>query len=93
MEKKTPSIRQICSANICLTVHQILSDEPFDPYKDNPFTTICESWQNELAIPSVVNVDEGILNIASDFKFPHYEICSEELDHITNGSPDARKNP
>ncbi len=41
-------------------------------------------------IPTIVDVDSGVLSIASDFKFPHYDICSEELDHIANGSPIAR---
>ena len=46
---------------------------------------------NELNIPGVVDVDGGVLSIASNFKFPHYDICSDELDHIANGSPDAKK--
>ena len=66
-------------------------DEPFDSSKNNPFVHYLRKLANEPTIRSVVNVDEGILNIASDFKFPHYEICSEELDHITNGSPDAKR--
>ena len=68
-----------------------LPDEPFDPDKDNPFVHYLRKLANKPTIRNVVNVDEGILNIASDFKFPHYEICSEELDHITNGSPDAKR--
>ena len=68
-----------------------LPDEPFDPDKDNPFAHYLRKLANEPTIRSVVNVDEGVLNIASDFKFPHYEICREELDHITNGSHDAKR--
>ena len=28
--------------------------------------------------------------LASNYKFPHYDICSDELDRIANGSPIAR---
>ena len=68
-----------------------LIDSFFDPSADNPFVHYLRKLANEPTVRSVVNVDEGILNIASDFKFPHYEICSEELDHITNGSHDAKR--
>ena len=68
-----------------------LPDEPFDPDKDNPFVHYLRKLANKPTIRSVVNVDGGVLNIASDFKFPHYEICSEELNHITNGSEDAKR--
>ena len=63
---------------------------PFDPSKNNPFTYYLRKLAEELAISAVVDVDSGDLSIASDFKFPHYDICSEELDHIANGSPIAR---
>ena len=65
--------------------------KPFDSSKNNPFTYYLRKLAEELAIPSVVDVDEGVLNIASDFKFPHYNICSEELDHISQGSSKARR--
>ena len=65
--------------------------KPFDSSKNNPFTYYLRKLANELDIPGIVGVDEGVLNIASDFKFPHYNICNDELDHITNGSPDAQK--
>ena len=65
-------------------------DEPFDSSKNNPFTHYLRKLADELDIPDIVGVDEGVLNIASDFKFPHYDICSKELDHIANGSPIAR---
>ncbi len=64
---------------------------PFDSSKNNPFTYYLRKLANELDIPGVVDVDDGVLSIASNFKFPHYDICSEELDHIANGSPDAKK--
>ena len=64
--------------------------KPFDSSKNNPFTYYLRKLAEELAISAVVDVDSGVLNIASDFKFPHYDICSKELDHIANGSPIAR---
>ncbi len=64
--------------------------KPFDSSKNNPFTYYLRKLAEELTIPAVVDVDSGVLSIASDFKFPHYDICSEELDHIANGSPIAR---
>lgn len=64
--------------------------KPFDSSKNNPFTHYLRKLADELAISAVVDVDSGVLNIASDFKFPHYDICSKELDHIANGSPIAR---
>ncbi len=65
--------------------------KPFDSSKNNPFTHYLRKLANELNIPGVVDVDGGVLSIASNFKFPHYDICSDELDHIANGSPDAKK--
>lgn len=64
---------------------------PFDSSKNNPFTHYLRKLADELAIPSVVDVDSGVLSIASDFKFPHYDIFSEEIDHIANGSHDAKR--
>ena len=65
--------------------------KPFDSSKNNPFTYYLRKLANELNIPGVVDVDGGVLSIASNFKFPHYDICSEELDHIANSSQDAKK--
>ena len=64
--------------------------KPFDSSKNNPFTYYLRRLAEELTIPTIVDVDSGVLSIASDFKFPHYDICSEEIDHIANGSPIAR---
>ena len=66
-------------------------DEPFDSSKNNPFTHYLRKLANELNIPGVVDVDGGVLSIASNFKFPHYDIWNEELDHIANSSHDAKK--
>lgn len=65
--------------------------KPFDSSKNNPFTYYLRKLAEELTIPAVVDVDSGVLSIASDFKFPHYDICRDELDCIANGSPDAKK--
>ncbi len=66
-------------------------DEPFDITKENPFVHYLRKLANELAISGVVDVDGGDLNMASNFKFPHYDICREELDHIANDSLDAKR--
>ena len=64
---------------------------PFDSTKNNPFTHYLRKLAEELAASGVVDVDSGVLSLASNFKFPHYDICRDELDHIANGSPDAKK--
>ena len=64
---------------------------PFDSTKNNPFTYYLRKLADELAISGVVNVDGGDLNMASNFKFPHYDICRDELDRIANGSHDAKR--
>ena len=62
----------------------------FDFSTENPFVNYLRKLADELTIPDVIDVNSGVLSIASDFKFPHYDICSKELDHIANGSPIAR---
>ena len=74
------------------TINMFFSDnQPFDFSKENPFAHYLRKLADELAISGVVDVDEGDLNMASNFKFPHYDICRDELDHIANGSHDAKK--
>ena len=63
---------------------------PFDSSKNNPFTHYLRKLAEELAASGVVDVDSGVLSLASNFKFPHYDICRDELDRIANGSPIAR---
>ena len=63
----------------------------FDSSTENPFVNYLRKLTDELAIPGVVDVDGGDLNIASNFKFPYYDICNDELDHIANGSLDAKR--
>ena len=64
---------------------------PFDASKNNPFTHYLRKLAEELAASGVVDVDSGVLSLASNFKFPHYDICRDEIDRIANGSPDAKK--
>ena len=63
---------------------------PFDTSTENPFADYLRKLVDGLNIPRVVDVDAGVLSMASNFKFPHYDICSEEIDHITNGSSIAK---
>ena len=66
------------------------TEDLFDPSKDNPFVSYLRSLKNELAVPRVVDVDSGDLTLASQFRFPDYHICPDELDHIANGSANAK---
>ena len=63
----------------------------FEPNKINPFVHYLRNLAGDLAIPDVVDVDKGDLNFRSQYKFPYYDICREELDYISNGSPKARR--
>ena len=63
----------------------------FEPNKINPFVHYLRNLAGDLAIPDVVDVDKGDLNFRSQYKFPYYDICREELDNISNGSPKARR--
>ena len=67
-----------------------LEDEFFDP-SDNPFASYLCKLKDELAIPDVVDVDSGDLCFGSPVNFPDYDICRDELNHIANNSPDARR--
>ena len=68
-----------------------LIDNFFDPSADNPFVHYLRKLTDELAIPGIVDVDKGNLNFRSQYKFPNYEVCPEELDHISQGSSKARR--
>lgn len=63
----------------------------FEPIEINPFADYLRNFAGELAVPDVVDVDKGDLNFRSQYKFPDYEVCSEELDHISQGSSKARR--
>ena len=74
------------------TIKMFFTDnQPFDFSKENPFAHYLRKLADELAISGIVDVDGGDLNVASNFKFPHYDICRDELDRIANGSHDAKK--
>ena len=62
----------------------------FDPSQDNPFASYLRGLKEELAVPGVVDVDNGDLTAPSQFKFPDYHICADELDGIVNGSANAK---
>ena len=59
-----------------------------DPSTDNPFASYLRKLKAELGITGVVDVDSGDLMFV---KFPDYDICHDELDHIANGSEYAKK--
>ena len=67
-------------------------DEPFDPSTENPFATHLRRLAADLDRPGVVKVERGDLSYGAPWlKFPDYDICDDELDDTTNGSPDARR--
>ena len=69
----------------------IFVDDYFDPTKDNPFASYLRKLADDLSNGSVVNVKRGDLILGLSWNFPDYNICSEELDRIANGSPHARR--
>ena len=58
----------------------------FDPIYSNPYASYLRKLAADLAAPQVVDVDGGKLDHRSDFKFPYYDICGEDLDRIAAGS-------
>ena len=62
----------------------------FDPSRDNPFVSHLRSLNDELAIPGVVDVDDGDLAFGSPSRLPDYDICRDELDGMANGSAKAK---
>ena len=90
MAKEEESINKNDLFGEHLLEQDVIGGSPFDPDEDNPFVHYLHRLANDLDIPGVVDVDSGVLSMASNFKFPHYDICSEELDDIANGSPIAR---
>ena len=63
----------------------------FEPVEINPFADYLRNFAGELAVPDVVDVDKGDLNFRSQYKFPDYDICSEELNRIANDSFEAKR--
>lgn len=62
----------------------------FDPSMENPFATYLRKLCTDLAIPGVVDVD-GELSFGSPRTFPDYNINSDEISRIANGSVSAKK--
>ena len=54
----------------------------------NPFASYLRKLEAELAIPSVVDIDDS--GIEPSLKFPTYDICRNEFDGIANGSNYAK---
>ena len=66
--------------------------DPFDPATSNPFADYLHHLANDLDSRSVVDTKKTDLSYGSPYgKFPDYDICDDELDRMTNGSPDARR--
>ena len=60
----------------------------------NPFASYLWKLEAELAIPSVVDIDDSGINeypgLEPPLKFPTYDICRDEFDGIANGSNYAK---
>ena len=68
-----------------------IPEEPFDPAISNPFAAYLRQLAGDLDNPGVVET-KADLSYGSPFgKFPDYDICSQEIDALANGSADARR--
>ena len=66
--------------------------DPFDPSTENPFAGYIRRLAADLDRPSVVKVDHDDLSYGAPWlRFPDYDLCEDELDDTTSGSPDARR--
>ena len=66
--------------------------DPFDPSTENPFAGHLRRLAAGLDRPSVVKVECGGLSYGAPWlRFPDYDLCDDELDDTTNGSPDAKR--
>ena len=65
---------------------------PFDPSVENPFATYLRKLGTDLAIPGIVEVDEGELGFGSPEYFPDYNVNNDEINRISNDSTDARRS-
>lgn len=65
-----------------------LDQEPyfFDPEEKNPFVDFLRKMADEIAAPGIFEIDEGMLDVEADYRFPYYEICGIELDDIAKKS-------
>ena len=65
-------------------------EEPFDPATSNPFAAYLRQLADDLDSRSVVDTKAGLSYGSTYGKFPDYDICTEELNDLANGSADAR---
>ena len=72
-------------------VQSQVPEEPFDPAVSNPFAAYLRQLAGDLDARGVVETNEDLSYGSPYGKFPDYDICSEELDNLTNGSADARR--
>ena len=68
----------------------MVGGQPFDPSTGNPFASYLRELKAELAIPGVVDVDNGGTLFGSPLKFPDYDICRDALNDIANDSDYAK---
>lgn len=65
--------------------------EPFDPAISNPFADYLHQLAADLGNPGVVDTKADLSYGSPYGKFPDYDICSDEVDRVANGSVDARR--
>ncbi len=68
----------------------MVGGQPFDPSTGNPFASYLRELKAELAIPGIVDVDNGGTLFGSPLKFPDYDICRDALNDIANDSDYAK---
>ena len=72
--------------------HVTFVDEPFDVSTENPFASHLRTLAADINRPGVVKVELGGLSYGRPWlRFPDYDLWDDELDHMTNDSPDARR--
>ena len=57
----------------------------------NPFAAYLRELSKSLDKRGAVDVGDGELRYGSPSRFPDYDIWSDEIDRMANGSPDARR--
>ena len=66
-------------------------EEPFDPAICNPFADYLRQLAAEIDSAGVVDTKADLSYGWPCGKFPDYDICSDEVDRLANGSADARR--
>ena len=64
----------------------------FDSTKENPFAAYLRKLAKEFPDTGIIAVDESTLNFGSDFRYPYFDICNDELDRIANKSEVAKSS-